>query len=106
MIISGLIKSDIVIADPSLVTTNELYLSKSTGRTEAGVLADKVIFPKKLWGTPGTHQYDTHLCGETKALYLIFGAAEKKIPTVRLVNPTPQTRQNICPFRRHFFKHA
>ena len=73
--ISGSIQSNSVLTEPSLVATNESYFSKSTGRTEANILADKVIVPKNLRGTPGARQYDTHFSGATKALSLLFGAA-------------------------------
>ena len=63
---------DSVIAEPSLVATIKSYFSKSTGRNEADVLADKVIYPNNLWGKPGKRQHDTHFSGATKEFSLMF----------------------------------
>ena len=104
MRIYGSIKSKIVLANPFLVTTNELYFSKSTWRTEANFLADKFIFPKNLRGTPGMHQYYKKLSGAAKALYLMFRARKNFFPTVRLVNPAPHTWQNIRLFKRNLLQ--
>ena len=72
MSISGSINSYSLIPEPYLVTTNESYFSKSTGRTEASVLDYKVIAPKNIWGIPGARQHDTHFSGATKDFFL-FG---------------------------------
>ena len=69
MIISGLIQANRILADPLLVATNESYFRKSTWRTEADVLADKVIIPNNIHGTIGTHQHNMHFFGATKAFY-------------------------------------
>ena len=98
MIIYGSIQTNSVIAKPLLVATNELYFSKSTGRTEADVLADKVIPPKNLWGTPGTRQHDMHIYGGTNALYFLFMAIFSFFEIVILANPPQKTRQNMCLF--------
>ena len=74
MRISGSIQAEIVIAEPSLVLTNGSYLSKSTGRNESEFLADKIIVPKYLWGTPGMRQHDTQFSGATKVLSFMFGS--------------------------------
>ena len=74
MRVYGSIEVKRVLADPFLVTINELYFSKSTGRTKTNLLADKFIVPKNLRGTLGMHQHDTQVSGATKALYLMFGA--------------------------------
>ena len=90
-----------MLADPSLVATNKSYFSKSTGRTEADVLADKVIVPKNLRGTPVTRQHDTDFSGATTALSLLFEAEFLLLlSTVGLVNLTPQTRKKLCLFKR------
>ena len=62
-----------MIDEPALVATNESYFSKSTGRTEAILLDDKVIFPNNILNTPSTRQNDTYLYGATKALSFLFG---------------------------------
>ena len=46
-----------------------------TGRNEAGVLDDKVIVTKNIQVTFRTRQHDTQFYGATKALSLVFGAA-------------------------------
>ena len=89
-----------VLTDPLLVATDELYFSKSTGRNEADVLADKVIVPNNLRGTPGKRQHEKHFSGATKELSLLFVAAFVLFPSVGLVNLTPQTRQNMRLFKR------
>ena len=61
-----------MLADTLLVATNKFYFSKSTGRTKANVLTEKVIFPNNIWGTPGTLQHDTNFYGVTKELSLMF----------------------------------
>ena len=61
-----------MISDLLLVLTNKSYFSRFTGRTEADVLADKVIVPKNIRGTSGMCQHDTHFSGATKAFSLIF----------------------------------
>ena len=59
IIISASIQANSVISEPSLVATNKSFFSKPTGRTEANVLAHKVIVPKNLRGTAGTHEHET-----------------------------------------------
>ena len=83
MRIYGSIQSNSVLAEPFLVTTNKSYVSKSTGRTEAGVLADKVIVAKNLRGTTGTLQHDTHFSVAMKLLSLLFGAAKHFVANSR-----------------------
>ena len=61
-----------MLADPLLVATNELYFSKSTGRTNANVFTDKVIVPNNIRGIPWTRQHETHFYGATKELSLMF----------------------------------
>ena len=75
MNISGSIQADSVLSEPLLIATNKSYFSKSTGRTKANVLADKVISPKDIRGIPGTHQHGTDSSGATKSLPLMFGSA-------------------------------
>ena len=65
-----------MLAELSPVATNDSYFINSTGRTKFNVLADKVIFYKNLWDTPGTHQHDMHFYVATKALSFQFGAAK------------------------------
>ena len=65
-----------MLADPYLVTTNESYFSKSTGRNKTGVLAVKFIVPKNLWGTSGTCKHGKHLSGATNEFSLLFGAVK------------------------------
>ena len=45
--------------------------------TEADVFSDRVIVPKNIWGTPGTHQHYTQFSCETEALYFLFGTAKR-----------------------------
>ena len=59
MSLSGSIQANSILSDPFLVATNELYFRKLTGRTEAHVLAEKVVVPKNLQITQGTRQHDT-----------------------------------------------
>ena len=61
-----------MLADPFLVATNKSYFSKLAERTEADILAEKVITPKDIQVTPGTHQHDTLLSGATKELSALF----------------------------------
>ena len=82
MIISGTIQANSVLADPQMDATNKLYFKKSTGMTEANVLDDKIIFPKNIWGTPGTRQHDTHFSNATKVFYLLFGSEKHFMPIV------------------------
>ena len=98
------IQADNVITEPSLVATNEPYFIKSTGRTEADVLADKFISHNNLWDKSGMCQRDTHFSSATKALYLLFGEVKYFLPTVVLMNPTRQTRQNMCQFKIRLFE--
>ena len=104
MIISGSIQAKIVISEPSLVATNNSYFSKSTGRTEAGFLSDKIIVPKNLQVTSGVRQHDTHFSGATKSLSLLFGSAIFLLLIVGLANPTQQTRQHMCIFKRRLLE--
>ena len=76
------IQTNSVLSEPFLVATNELYFSKLTGRTEANFLADNVIFPKNIWGTPRTCQLDMHISGGTKALSFLFVAAKYFFPDI------------------------
>ena len=100
MKISGSIQGNIVLIDPLLVATNESYFIKSTGRTEANVLDDKVIVSKNIRVTPGTHENYSHFYGATKALSSIFVEAIFWLPIVGMVNLTLQTRKNTLPFKR------
>ena len=68
MRIYGSIQGNSVLIDPLLVATNESYFIKSTGRTEANFLDDKVIVSKNIRVTPGTHENYSHFYGATKAL--------------------------------------
>ena len=95
MIIYKSIQGNIVLTESSLVATNKSYCSMLNGRTEADILADKVIVPKNLWSTSGTLQRYTHFSGATKAFYLLFGAENILLLIFVLVNPTHQTRQNM-----------
>ena len=101
MKISGSIQGNIVLIDPLLVATNESYFIKSTGRTEANVLDDKVIVSKNIRVTPGTHENYSHFYGATKALSSIFVEAIFWLPIVRMVNLTLQMRKNMCLFKIH-----
>ena len=83
MIISGNIQYDRVLPELLLVATNESYFSKLTGRTEADVLADKVIVSNNLKGTPGMRQHNKDFSGATKALYLLLGSEKVFIDNSR-----------------------
>ena len=63
MSISRLIWSNSVLAEPSLVATNELYLSKSTKKNESNVLVDKFIVPKNI---RGGHWFENSIDTEKK----------------------------------------
>ena len=93
-----------MLADLSLVATNESYYSKLTGRTKAKVLSDKVISPKNLRGTPGMRQHGTHFYVVNKSLSSLFGAEMFWLPILRLVNPTLQTRQNMRLLKRRLLE--
>ena len=101
MRIYGSIQGNSVLIDPLLVATNESYFIKSTGRTEANVLDDKVIVSKNIRVTPGTHENYSHFYGATKALSSIFVEAIFWFPIVGMVNLTLKTRKNMCPFKIH-----
>ena len=74
MRISRSIQGNSVLAETSPVVTTKSYFSKLTGSTESDVLADKVIFSKNIWSTPGTRQHVTHFSGATKVLSFLFEA--------------------------------
>ena len=84
--------------------TNESYFRNLTERNKSNVLADNVISPKDIWGTLGVCKHDTQFSGATKTFSFLFGAENIFLPTVGLVNPTPQTRQNKRVFKRRFLE--
>ena len=42
------IRANIMLAEPSMVATNNLYSRNSTGRAESNVLVDKLVVPKNI----------------------------------------------------------
>ena len=103
MSISRLIQAKSVIAEPFLVVTNELHFSKSTGRTEAGVLSDKVIVPKNIQGTPGTGQHDTHFSGMTKVVFSVWGS-KFYFSNSRTGESDPENEKNMCRLKRRLLE--
>ena len=59
-----------------MFATIELYFSKSTGRTETNILADKFIVLINLRGKSGTTQHDTHFYGASKVFFFLFGSTK------------------------------
>ena len=100
MRISGSIKANSVLAEPSLVATNKSNFSNSTGRTKTHILADKVIVTKNLRGTQGTSQHETLFSGMIKTFSLLFGSEKILLPKVGLVKLTLQKRKYMHLFKR------
>ena len=69
MSIYGLNQDNSVIVEPLMFATIELYFSKSTGRTETNILADKFIVLNNLRGKSGMTQHDTHFSGAAKVFF-------------------------------------
>ena len=94
MRISGSVQANSMFAKPLMVTTIKSYFTKSTRRTESNFFSDKFIVLKNILGIPGTLQHDTHFSGAAKVISLLFESGKQCfLPTVRLMNMTPQTSQ-------------
>ena len=93
-----------MLADPSLVATNESYFRKSTGRTEAKILTEKIIAPKNLRGTSVTCRHENHLFGVTKAFSLLFGSAKCFVADSWTGESDTEKRRNMRLFKRRLLE--